>query len=86
MTTAASHSNPCSPVVVCSPALPAGRGTGRTAPAAGEAHRPAVLDAVADAVRRAGRWAADELRAGAEMSARRDAVRTADENRFRERP
>ena len=35
---------------------------------------------------RAARWAADELRAGAEMSARRDAVRTADERRFLERP
>ncbi|MFC8732150.1 hypothetical protein ACFT5B_06810 [Luteimicrobium sp. NPDC057192] len=40
----------------------------------------------ADAVRRAARWAADELRTGAEMSARRDAVRAADERRYLERP
>jgi hypothetical protein len=38
------------------------------------------------ALRRAVRWAADELRAGAEMSARRDAVRTSDERRYLERP
>lgn len=37
-------------------------------------------------LRRAVRWAAGELRAGAEISARRDAVRTVDERRYLERP
>jgi len=44
------------------------------------------LRGAAEALRRVGRWAADDLRAGAEMSARRDVVRTADERRYLGRP
>jgi len=83
MTTADPHSLPSCPLVT-DRALGSARDTSSTRSTAPAGRRQRPEDE--GALRRLGRWALEELRDGAEMSARRDAVRTSDERRFLERP